>query len=353
MNSKKTIFILIGICVFFIAAELLSRLAGISPSKDELPKFSPKSLYEYDSLLGWKNAAGNFSLFADNDDTLFTCSVNSQGHRITSHGSLTESYKSKLHIYGCSYIFGYSVDDTATSCYKLQQMLPQTLVVNKGVPAYSLAQMYLSLQQSLAQKDTPSVAIFNYSDFHDLRRPSHHQWGNMIRHYITNNQDSLLKKMRYPYFDFYEDSLQQKYCDFNNLPSLWSLSAYSSFSHLINSFYFLVADGSMAEYNHLVSKMTAIEIMAYCKKNGIEPIFATILYDRDQNSISQDKPASIDIPIALREKGFHTLEYGIDIADRQYNCFPVDEGHPNNIAHTVFAQKTYAFLTEKNFLARN
>ena len=349
MNSKKITRSIVFFLIFFMALEVLSRVIGVTTAVEDIPKITPKNLYTSDSVVGWKNSPGSYQVYT-NDDVFFECNINNDGNR-TAGPQSTAAYQKSIHVYGCSYIFGYSLADTATSCYKLQQMLPHIEVVNKGVPAYGLAQMYLSLKQSLAYKDTPNVAIFNYADFLDLRRPTHKQWGNMIRQFVTQNKDSLIKNMRYPYFDYTGDSLHEKYCEFDELPSIWSLSDYSAFVHFVNAVYFFISDGSKASYNHLVSKMTALAMMEYCHKNGIVPIFATITNDNDQNTYSQDAPPTNDIPILLRKEKYHTLDYGIDINESRYNCSPNDPGHPNGLAHSIFANKTYDFLVANKLVS--
>jgi len=323
------------------------RLYGDPPEPHVHLSVHPHDFFKIDSVVGWKVNKGRFTISIYDTTKLFLSTVNSAGNRITSDSDTTGTLKRgpRIDIYGCSYTFGFSVADSCTSSYKLQQMLPDVQVINKGVPGYGLAQMFLLLKQSIAEGDTPTIAVFNYGALHDVRTPLNKDWISFFGYTITEGYSSVFKKMRYPYMEYRNDSLQLAYSPFDKWTKDWPFRKRSYLINYLNTFYFYYFfDSRSKDYLHLISRKTAFEIMNYCKLNHITPIFANVFPDQGK-----------DILDSLAAKGFYTLNYGIKVYDddmpNKYNCGTIDPDHPNCLAHSIYAQKLYDLIRTKKLLS--
>ncbi len=74
--------------------------------------------------------------------------------------------------------------------------------------------------------------------------------------------------------------------------------------------------------------------MHYCKANDITPVFASIINTNDVNTFMADAKPSTDIPENLRNRGYYTIDYVIDILDPKHDNHPRN-GHPSYAAHHV------------------
>lgn len=318
-----------------IALEILLRtILGVSP---ELPMIytRPSHFFVCDSLLAWKNGVGHYSAFLRNsDDLLFDFTTNEQGHRITRPESSDTMYNSKptLHLYGCSYTFGHSIADTSTMAYKLQCKMPEYNIINKGVSGYGLAQMFLSLQKSLAEKDTPRIAVFNYLWFQDVRTPLYEQYSGSIWASITKGNKEGLCEGSFPYFDTVNGNIQMKLMPLNKIPKNWPYTDHSALLIVLNQIY-RYDDDAKIPHLHTVTRKLALQIMQYCESNHILPIFAEIPALRDMDP---DYPC--DIIDSLKANGFNAFRYSIDASANKYNCSPKDPSHPNGLANSIFSQ---------------
>jgi hypothetical protein len=244
-----------------------------------------------------------------------------------------------IQLYGCSCTFGFSVPDSLTQGYQLQNRLPNFRVENKGVPGYGLTQMFLLLKETVANGDTPRIAIFNYGDFHDFRVPLSKTWSNQIRWSVEQGSGGF-EDMSLPYYSYENGALQLNRTPFAKLPGFWPLANRSSFVLMLNIIYDLKYDDKIHSDLHKIAHSTAIEMVKFCHANHITPIFASIVN-------SSDNLRTNDIYKDLENRGDVTLNYGIDFAESKYNCGPFDKGHPNVLAHHIYAEKLYQLIISK------
>jgi hypothetical protein len=304
----------------------------------------PSHFLHTDNNLGWKNGTGFYKVYLSNTkDFLFEFNTNSLGNRITSTNySPQNENKPSIHLYGCSSTFGYAIPDTATMGWKLQTKLPNYNVVNKGVPGYGLAQMFLSLQESLSQKDTPRIAIFNYGWFHDIRSPLYEQFSSAIWSAISHGNKKESFRGNFPYYELKNDSLRLNMMPFSEIPKNWPGTEYSAFLIFVNQA-FRFQDDSRIPYLHEINKRLALTICDYCKRNNIIPVFAEMVSLRD---MEPNYPR--DIIQEVKKKGICGFSYPIDEGQEKYNCSPKDPSHPNGIAHTIYAETLFDKISKFN-----
>jgi len=347
MKKKFILLLKIGaLCVMlaFIAAELLFQLNLLGPRHKYHLTVTPHTLFKVDSLVGWKLNTGKYQLCVWNSNNCVNVTVDSLGNRITSLDDSSIGKRPALQVYGCSFTFGFSVADTATQCFKLQQKLPTVKVENKGVPGYGLAQMYLLLQQTLAAGDTPAIAVFNYGTFHDMRTPLNKNWSARTVRAITEGYNARFRTMNYPYLEFEGDSAELRFSKVQDLAKDWPGSEKIALVKLMNVATYALHDRWIMPHLHQVTVKTALEIARYCKLNHITPVFASLT------------PGNNEVFDSLAAHGYYTLDYGITVWDHYkanaYNCAPQDPEHPNGNAHSVYAQKLLEFMKQKDLAIR-
>jgi lysophospholipase L1-like esterase len=96
-------------------------------------------------------------------------STNSKGLRSTTEYSYGKNTKKKrILILGDSFTFGDEVSDNETYSYFLQQMMPNTEIINGGVSGYGFDQMLIFLREELV-KYKPDIVILGFIE-NDMER---------------------------------------------------------------------------------------------------------------------------------------------------------------------------------------
>lgn len=158
--------------VLFLAAEGLVRLRGAAPWNPQPAalRVDPGGrLYQADGELGYRMLPGRYTVrfptgFAfdatHGEDTL---RIVRESQREPAPGA------PGLWIFGCSFSYGWGVDDPAVYAWQLQQMLPDWDVVNFSVNGYGTLQSLRQLERGLVEREPPAVVVLAYAAFHDER----------------------------------------------------------------------------------------------------------------------------------------------------------------------------------------
>ncbi len=180
MISKRRIVFLFGYLIFlacllegsarvaFLIPQLAKRLRANEDYTyrrnwvNEHKKFGLEAYYSfdlYDPLRGWRTKPNVTDLQVFNGKILNTNSKGLRGKTEFSYGK--NKRKSRILIFGDSFTFGDEVSDNETYSYYLQQMLPQTEVINMGVHGYGHDQMLLLLREE-GVKYEPDIVILGF-----------------------------------------------------------------------------------------------------------------------------------------------------------------------------------------------
>jgi hypothetical protein len=360
IKNVRSIFakIIFGIFFVFTFLEISLRIYGVNPQEDHL-LVKPKTFFQLDKILGWKLQKGKFTIYSNNlnKNSNFTANINSQGNRFNPYLKNTKS-KIKIQIYGCSNTFGYSVNDKSTQAAQLQMLLNKKyesnapIVENKGVPGYGINQMFLSLKQSLVDKDTPSVAVFNYGAFHDLRTAEAMMWNFTIWLAVDYSSSSNKSEFILPYFTHSKNRIQYNKVKLIDAKGIFRLSKYSALSMYLNTIYAEKYDRKHADYFHNQTKQTILKMMAFCKQKGIIPVLAKLNHDKGEYCFPENRKD--DIHRLIKSKSYLSLDYGIIIGKKPYSSTK-DMAHPNELAHAIFAKKLYNLYNETilNMISKN
>lgn len=326
MKPLKTISLIFFITIVaLLLSEAALRIAGHqaahAQSKKYQPQISPNHFFSPHQILGWLTTPGQYYFSTQEGKPIFNCYILPNGDRATTTSPVKAN--KNIHLYGCSYTFGQSVADTQTMAYYLQQALPHNSIKNKAVPAYSLLQMCLRLQQSVAQGDTPHIAIINFGMFNTIRNPRHYGWSSNLQQAFTKaNPQNKMSFTRYPY----QQGTQVAYYPFTQLQQDWPGRSHSIIINLLNTLYETQHDNAMAATNYSNNIITLKQIIQFCIQHHIKLIVGTF----DNNVAQLLTHASISTQAIIH--------YHIDTSKPIYNCSPLDPTHPSALAHRLYAQ---------------
>lgn len=136
------------------------------------------SCHTPDDTLGWKltpsnSATNSFAIPRKGLRLDYTVTTDAEGRRHTGQDEAKD--KPAISFYGCSNTFGWGLDDESTYPWLIQQDRPDYTINNYGVSGYSLYQMLLTMEQTIA-KDTPEVVVLGFSPGLEARSVSDHHY---------------------------------------------------------------------------------------------------------------------------------------------------------------------------------
>jgi hypothetical protein len=165
-----------GVAFSLLLGEGIVRGLGRSAERPELSlRVTPTDarLYTPDAELGYTvtpNVDMQIEFLKKSQSIEFSVRTDDRGRRWTGiqagDGIVP---KPEVWIFGCSFTFGWLVDDDESYPWLLQQRFPSLAVRNYGVGGYGTLQSLLQYQRALRESDPPRIAILAYANFHEER----------------------------------------------------------------------------------------------------------------------------------------------------------------------------------------
>jgi len=338
--SRKTGFRIIYLFIVFIflfaIGEIGVRLIGFQPeyhgTRTAATVEPGGKFFKPDPYLGYTNYPGHYEVTLK-EKFVFTVTNDSATHRITHPIEEDSIYqdKDKIWVFGCSCTYGWSINDSDTYCWGLQQKNPGYEVINYGVNGYGTVHSLLQLEKDLEIKTKPKVVILAYGAFHDIRNTFRAM---QRKSALTYN---LLGENIYPYAKLDEKGEVVIYKPVFDSYKGWPLNRYSALINFLEKVYnYLDAKFSNS---HEVTKAIILKMNDICKQDGIIFVVAGIVHD--ENTLEMlDFCNAHQIP---------TTDISVININNNYTNEPYD-GHPNAKANKEYARKLNAFLKEKKIL---
>lgn len=164
--SNLITFLVYLAVLFVISAALLEVFSRtLRPDLGSLSK-ERERFCRYDPEIGWVNktgASGNFK----GADFEVTVNINSQGMRDREYDVIKSPEKFRIAVLGDSFTWGYGVEADQTFSKQLENLLPQTEVLNFGCSGYGQDQEWM-LQRREVVRFRPDLLLVNIhtaSDF--------------------------------------------------------------------------------------------------------------------------------------------------------------------------------------------
>ncbi|OGV55842.1 MAG: hypothetical protein A2017_07515 [Lentisphaerae bacterium GWF2_44_16] len=189
-------------------AKLFIRFLKAGKKQGKSGKF-PVPLYSSDWELGWK-MRGNLDLkirlddCCDKDAPEWKLTTDSQGNRMIPDGNGSAR---KIYTMGCSFTYGFGVDDPKTYPAVLQRLLGKEFqVINLSGCAYSTYQNLLKLEKLLEGDSQPELIIYGFHSnilersIFNLERAQVHKGFKMPS--CVSKKGRLIRRKPHPYWIF-------------------------------------------------------------------------------------------------------------------------------------------------------
>jgi len=164
-------------CLMMVVLEAVLRFTKEPPWQPDIVPFRVEPggmLYEDDTVLGYRLKPSRFSVYMADGFPVLTTHLST--HERATNGTDQPSGRAEIWIYGCSYTYGWSVNDGETFPWLTQQALPSFRVRNFGVPGYGDLQGLLRFREELKKGVSPKMVVLVYASFHDERNAGLRRW---------------------------------------------------------------------------------------------------------------------------------------------------------------------------------
>jgi len=330
---KTSIFRLITYLIFPIflsatSAEIVLRVAGYKPWHIQNVDIAvePKGkFFTKDSELGYKHFPGKFKVTLNGNYSVNATHLNNSlriTHPLNTYNQFSQ--KPEIWIFGCSFTYGWLLNDNETYPWLLQEKLPKYEIVNFGVNGYGTLHSLIQFKEALKQANKPKIAVIAYAGFHNrrntllrARRKELVDWNKLG---ILFQPDARLNGEN----NFTYSMAKLEYREF----PLMRVSALSHFLEIIYNKFF----EENYYRSHEVSKAIIEEFNRVAEANGVKLVVAGINVGsaRMLRELSQEGIATADISVDLKIPA---------------NNLPHD-GHPSAIANRQYAEKLEGSLQD-------
>lgn len=306
------VVIILGFTVFNFKYFLLGK-TQLATYFSHLEFVSEKSkfLFVKHPSLGFINNPGTYKLIFSNDLTekkhTTSVTINELGYRFDA--SDINKYKNHIWLFGCSFNWGWSVSDNQTISYFMQKELKTHKIHNYAIPGYGNIQALIQLKSLLQSGQKPSIALFMYSSFHNIRN---------VAAPSRLKQIQSLRDFSCPAAFLEENQLKIKMVPIN--------------IDLIDS-----KELSVQETEEITKRIFA-EIYALCSASEIPAVLCI-------------QEGSLDNPVVkhCKKLGFKIFYMGFDLNSKNLNNLPFDE-HPSAYAQKQYSDITIKMLQEHNLI---
>ncbi len=329
--KKRVRYILFLVLVTPICLELALRIVGYTAyQQTEYSIVSkPSMCLEASSELGFSLGEGVFSVSMNGASEYTATHVN--GQRITGNTVKADSLPD-VFVMGCSFTYGMGVSDSLSFPYQLQQAFPHLDIQNFGVPGFGSVQSYLQLKQEIEAGSIPEMVVVNFCDFHHERNSLTPRYRNsLILGYQRSNDaaSEALKKSSFPYIE--QGKLKTVEYDllYSNWPGRETFATVHYFQSMIDNS--KESDIDLEENSLFVFR----KIKSLCDEHHIQLLVTGLTKSSEtQHFLKQ-----------LQSEGIQTKDISLNLNNKQYNQLPYDS-HPNERAHTLFANRLIPTLSE-------
>lgn len=332
MKKKRLIYIkrivyyplLTFICFEFALLILGYRRYQTEPYKVEA---EPENAYIADPKLGIALNPGTYQITL-NDSVQFSATHTATGERFVPHTKV-DTAEVEITLLGCSFTYGYGVNDDETFAALLQKKHPDWRIRNEAVIGYGTVQSYLQLQQIIAEGKT-DVVLLNFSSYHFMRNVLSQAYRKNLKIGYAHSArpvDSLMQTAQFPYITDCDGTV--KYAGWEDMHENWAGREWLATVNWLQTFYerYLDAQTDPVELTRcLIQKMHED-----CTAAGIQ--FGVVCLD---HSSETEKLKNELNQVPWQDVGF-------DFTDPKCTHLPYDS-HPNANGHVKIATRVDSLL---------
>lgn len=316
----------------FFLAEGAVRFLGYRPYQPEggISSVEPGGrLYRVHPTLGFAHLPGRFTITLAGGYR-FQATHGTDGLRLTRPLESPQAAGSskEIWIFGCSFTYGFSLNDAETFPWLLQERFPDWRVVNFGAGGYGTIQSLIQLKEALTGgRKPPAVLIVAYGSFHDMRNCGYRLWRKSLIHHAAFGEVFLPQAGLDRQGNLTYARVKLDYAPFPFMDR-------SAFIHRLEEAYNRREASSLE--GHQVSRALLGEINRICRERQIVPVVAGLMWDKKTALVLEH----------CRSQGMFTVDIAVDFTRPENNLLPYD-GHPNARANREYARRLGDYLQEK------
>jgi len=323
---KNVLILSLSVLLSLSLAEVAVRKMGIKPripAKEKIQITPGNHLVKIDPLRGYTTIAGQYQATLP-DGYTFTMTNIKDGERITHPLGDYENknQKPEIWIFGCSFTFGWSLNDQETYAWLLQKDFPDYEVVNFGIVGYGTLQSFIDFQEALKTHPKPAVVIYAYASFHDERNTF------LLKRRQAVGSANELGAFRQP-FARMDKTGSLIYSETDPTYHEFPLVRQSALARLIEDKINDTED--QVVHSRAVTEKLIENFSDIAKKNGIPFVVA---------GIDSESTETLEF---LKHSGIKTVDISVDLTKKENRNWPHDS-HPNAAANQEYAEKLKAFL---------
>lgn len=316
--------------VFVLCLELALRILGWGTFyvDDYSIRTEPENAFIGHSRLGIQLNPGQYDITL-NDSVRFTATHSQENYRLIPGN--TDSENPEVLMLGCSFTYGYGVNDDENFTALLQKEYPDFNFRNAGVIGYGTVQSLMQLREAV-KNDSLKAVILNFSSFHLMRNGLSQTYRSNLRigyQRASVEAESLMQEARFPYITFCD--LEIRHQPWETMYSNWygrEWSAIVNWQQLADD---RRRDAGIDEI--AIAECIIREMAAICEQHGIQ--FGVVCLDSTTETEE----------LRQRLATVNWLNTSFDFTSEIVTNLPYDS-HPNTEGHRYLAFQMTPFLTQ-------
>ena len=311
-----------------VCLEITLWILGFRPyvNVDYKVESNPNNAFVGDSLYGIQLNPGVYEITL-NDSVEFMATHIETGQRLIP--GKPDKDTTNLHFFGCSFTYGYGVDDDETFAAQTQATFSQLGVNNHAVIGYGTIQSLLQLKKAeTVEKDDWIIMCF--SSHHFMRNSLSQEYRSRLKIGFENSSKNLQKKMdraRFPMLESCGDSI--RYVKWTEMYENWPGREYSASINFLQTTVDYYKDKQLDEVELALCIIQQMQLI--CEQKGANLAIACLDSDDKTAQLEQKLPET------------PWLNIGFDFENTNLTNFPYDN-HPNETGHDFIHQKLTQFL---------
>ena len=303
-------------------AELAARIVGWRPyiNQDFHVNAEPDQWIIGDSLYGIRLNPGEYAISLEKAIHFTACHTNMGRREVPASG--VEQYK--MFVFGCSFTYGYGVNDNEVFTNRLQEKYPDFEFTNFAVPGYGTVQSLMQLESELEKGNIPEVAILVYSKEHLERNALANSYRRALKIGFarsSNVVDQTMWNARFPFKEINDDQLH--FVKWSEVYTNWPGRETFAIVNAVQS----SLDAKMGEDEMIgITKKLLNSFIALCSANRIKPLLVNL----DDPNFAKHYPQ-----VSMKAL---TANISFDFESPGLTNLPFDS-HPNAKGHTFIAEK--------------
>jgi hypothetical protein len=327
IEKKTVLWVLYIIVLIPICLELALRVISAKPyiQTDYHIEVSPPNAFTGHDSMGIALNPGTYDIVL-NRKVEFQTTHTFGGQRLTT-GSDSIEGRPEIALLGCSFTYGYGVNDPETFASILQKKYPNLHFNNHGVIGYGSLQSYFQLESMLRQGTAPEVVILNFASDHFERNALTKKFRRAMKIGFDRSMETareIMRSSRFPYLRDPESAVEfepwdELYADWKWRDKLASVNWIQTQSDRLSD-----RSRDLVE----ISAVVIERINILCRENDIR--FVVVLLDEDQRIRRLEN--------RLRDQNIEVVKVGFDFNSPEFTNLPFDI-HPNQKGHKLIASK--------------